>query len=342
MRAEVVIALLSCVTTFAAAQTGPKPLELEDLIPIVVPVTLGEVPYSSDVLWRAFSDGDTVSEEYRLKYAGRACENVEFFLKRQFSERSQCRALELTPWLRLPHGTSDKAIVATLLAHIDSSLKAAYLKDSLRDFAPVIVAVVGRPGPPQLLLNRSTNDSTGPRRQLRSVVFLGLPADSAAITEETFVLALPLALGLPAGSLLRDTEGHLFLHPDARLRLSRDSANTLAVGDTASLDATIYQCGSMSCIAVSHVQRIALPHSSAVLYLSVRYGEGILLERVGPLASSGASQLGVASQVFISPSTTPTRLDSMGRVFKNAGDPYVLITWSKEIARISVPGSVDH
>lgn len=333
-RLTLAIGMLSLTPLSAGAQVK---LALADVIPVIVPITHDQAPYNIQAIWTSFSAGDTTSTAFRRKYGFRSCEKSPFFLRRAFVYWP-CRAFVLTPWLYVSSALPDSALGGRVLSHIDSTLMLEMVADT-SGLLPVVIGIVpGRTGAPVQVPAHVTVAHGARRFRFESLVLIGVPTDSALLTEDPFAQALSLALNLPPGSLARDPEQVYFLHPEARRLFSSDSLRVLSPGDTLALHTEVESCGSVSCIIVYPMYRLALPNSGNALYFSVRYDKGLLVERVAPWPAPDGRMESAGAWMLIAPSSAATLLDAHGRRTEDASVALVMVTWSGRVATVTVRG----
>ena len=324
-RAFAVVGALAIATVPTASQDA----ELRN--PIVVPVTTQAPPYSTQAIWFAFSAGDTVSEEYRLRYAGRACEVTESFLRRE--RLDICRALGLTPWLRVPSGTSDSSI----------AVRAAEFADSLSEHVwgehrVLVVAVVGAASTARYVPIPASRTPT--RSETKGVVLIGLPSDSTALSELLLIPAIPYVIGVPVSSLVTDTAGVPHLDPRERHRLRKDSLAVLPRPAKLEFDTQMHGCGSMNCYVAYPVYTAIVEDGSRKVrvYVESIPGEGVLVEQ---LAEGDSSHAGTEAQRrFIRRLFRPDA-HRQSMPFLGAGErrvsSWIRVEWKGQVATVTVP-----
>src|SRR5947199_724999 len=150
VRHTLAVRSLWCLAAVVQLQASPIVMD-DELPPLVVPVARGLAPYGLEVVWRAFTTGDTTPSAYRAKYTGRACENTQFFLRREFGGWQPCRALVLAPWLEMVGSMPDAILARRVVLFADSTANLASVADSTGRVNAVVAAVAGDRGATRLI-----------------------------------------------------------------------------------------------------------------------------------------------------------------------------------------------
>lgn len=307
---------------------------LENVTPIVVPVTLGAPPYGIEAIWRAFSVGDTTPDSTRSRYRGRPCEETDFFLRRALGA---CRPMMLTPWLQVRSALADSVLARSVMDHVDRTLSARERWDTNWYISTVVAVVVGRTGQPARVPVRYPVTSYGHRVERQAVVVAGIPRDSEALEESQFVPALPLALGVPAHALLKDRRNRWFFHPDAiRREIAFAPVRYLQRGDTMRWDTGIHSCGDIGCMVVYPPQILRLERARAQLEFSPDYDKGMVIVRVPPLAGPRDSSDSSYDSRLWSPSDGSVFLDDRGFATGDSTVAIATLRWEGQVATLRV------
>ena len=148
-RAALALASLSLVSPWHPPAGSPRPAYPRFSTPIVLPVTtLPEPPYSTQLIWTAFSGGNDAPGPFHGRDTGHECEITWHFMRREFAPWPECHALELLPWLRVPDTMTDSALAKRAVIFADSVMPFDFEGDSLGLVHALVVAVVGRDQPP--------------------------------------------------------------------------------------------------------------------------------------------------------------------------------------------------
>ena len=300
--------------------------------PLVIPVAPVAAPYGAEILWRAFSVGDAKSAAYRRQYQGGYCETTDFFLRRELG--TPCRALVLAPWLEYAGAGHDSVLAVQVLEFADSVVNLGHFADSAGRTRPIVAAVVGDTGPTRLV-NRAFRSRHATRpATVPAVVLTPLPRDSTLVDEDQFIAALPHFLGLSPRALYRDQNGAVHLHPNAFADAWDDAMVVLTGPATIEVDAGVHTCGHLNCVLWEppHVFRLLAAHEPRDVYLSARFGQGILPEKVHPLGSGpiSAGDFATSGERWLVPLHAPMRIALMAGV-------EVAIRWDSTVAIIEIP-----
>lgn len=289
---------LSWLVAVFQVNTHPVSLALGDssrtvidvyLSPFVVPVSRGLAPYDLEALWRVFTAGDTTAAAYRATYTGRGCENTPFFLRRELGGRPPCRALVLAPWLEMVGSMPASMLAGRVALFADSTGDLALAADSTGRVNALIAAVVGDRGVPRLIEVNYSARRASRTVTVQAVVLVPLATEPRSLTEEQLILALPYVLGLSPQALFRDQRRVLHLHPDAFPQGPHRKRELLLGPKTLKLDTGVHSCGSINCTVLYPTYVIPLRTSAPTrdVHITVRHGEGVLIETVRPLADLG-------------------------------------------------------
>jgi len=319
---------------FAPAVRAPIVMD-DELPPLVVPVARGLAPYGLEVVWRAFTTGDTTPSAYRAKYTGRACENTQFFLRREFGGWQPCRALVLAPWLEMVGSMPDAILARRVVLFADSTANLASVADSTGRVNAVVAAVAGDRGATRLIaVNYSARRASRPVT-VEAVIIVPLATESREVTEEQLIVALPYVLGLSPHALFRDQRGVLHLHPDAFSAEPHRKREALLGPKTLKLDADVHSCGSMSCIVAypTYIIRMRTTAPTREVYITVRHGEGVLIEAVRPLADLKEQNV----DSIVSGEWTLFRAGGGPTELRLSPHAALEISWRGQVATIVVP-----
>lgn len=312
------------------------PTVVDDALPpLVVPVSRGPAPYDLEVVWRAFTAGDTTPAAYRAKYTGRACENTQFFVRREFGGWQTCRALVLAPWLEMVGSMSDSILARRVVLFADSTANLAAAADSTGRVNALVAAVAGDRGATRLItVNYSARRASRPVT-VRAVVLVTLATEARDVTEEQLIVGLPYVLGLFPQALFRDQRGVLHLHPAARSPGKYEKREVLLGPKTLTFDAEVHSCGSISCIVMYPTYVVPLRAATPMreVYITVRHGEGVLIQTVRPLADLKAQDgdsIAAGEWTLSGIGSGPTELTLLP-------DARLQINWRGPVATIVVP-----
>jgi hypothetical protein len=296
-------------------------------LPLVVPVAIGAPPYDADVLWRAFSAGDTTSAPYRAQYGYRSCDTPTFGAR----NLGFCRALGLTPWLVLPEALPDSLLVRRALMHADSLTNLSFHADSAGDADHLIVLVAGeRRQPQEIQVSYESRFASYPAR-FDSAVLGSIPVARDQVTELEFAEAIVTALRLPRHSLVRDQSDTLFLHPETRYELFGIQVKAFKPGDEALFDVGVYQCGHLDCVHVAAPLVIPVrPGCPYAVYVSAEHRRGVLLEQALPLAQISSRPGELWRQLIPTGQGMPVHCP----ISSNSGEPIATVTWNGERASL--------
>lgn len=272
-----VVLLVSSLAEDAHAQSPRAVLRT----PVVIPVSIGTPPYSTEVLWRALSAGDPTPERERIEYAGSSCQTTEHFLQREIRWYGECYALFLAPWLIIEPGTPDSAILSRAVLAADTQRWIYGGKDDSSQVAALVVAIVGRRGSPQRIPLDYVARRPGDSAVVHQVVLISLPRDSSALREELLVAALPAVLALPDDVLFRGRDGQWHLDAEIGARISDDPVEALPLDSTLTIPTGFDECGDLTCVAASPVYGWTSPPAGDAERWIVEaiYGEGLRIER---------------------------------------------------------------
>lgn len=331
----VIIAIQFQAMVGPSADAGQPGNALGDRFPpLVVPVSRGAAPYDREAIWHAFTAGDTTPPSFRALYPGRACENTDFFLRREAAAVQPCRALVLAPWLDLVGSVPDSILAWRAVSFADSNENLAAVADSAGRVHALVAAVVGDRGAPRLIpLTYRSRHASRPVT-VHGVVLTPLANERRGLSEDQLIIALPYVLGLPPQTLYRDQRGTLHLHPDAFGAAAIRSRDVLVGPKTLTLDTEVHSCGSMMCVTPYPVYWARLDFTPPRgLYLSVRYGEGVLVQVVPPLAylmSQSPDSVASGEWVLVTP-------DGPGIVPLRSPGASLLVRWRGPVATVGVP-----
>ncbi len=344
MRYSLAVRSLWCLA-FAAQLHAPSPrftpgvwapIAIDDeLPPLVVPVSRGPAPYDLEVVWRALTVGDTTPAAYRAKYSGRACENTQFFMRREFGGWQPCRALVLAPWLEMVGSMPDSILARRVVLFADSTANLAAAADSTGRVNALVAAVAGDRGATRVVsVNYSARRASRPVT-VRAVVLIPLATESRDVTEEQLIVGLPYVLGFPPQALFRDQRRVLHLHPGVRSPRAHEKPEVLLGPKTLTLDAEVHSCGSMSCIVPYPTYVIPLRTVAPMreVYITVRHDEGVLIQTVRSLADLKEQNV----DFIASGEWTLSRLGGGPTELTLAPNARLQISWHGPVATIVVP-----
>lgn len=333
-----------CVAAVVQFHAPPAPLVCEPPLtaalgdkfpPMVVPVSRDVAPYSLELVWRALTAGDTTPPAFRARYPGRACENTDFFLRREHAAVQPCRALVLAPWLEMVGSMPDSILAGRVALFADSTGDLALVADSAGGVNALVAAVAGDRGPPRLVAVNYAARRASRAVMVRAVVLVSLATQPEELSEEQLIVALPYVMGLPPQVLFRDQRGTLHLHPGAFREQASPSREVLVGPKTLTLDTEVHSCGSISCVVPYplYFARLRLSTPQRELYLSVRYGEGVLIQMVRPIADL----INQKADSVVSGEWTLVTSASATTILTVSPQAQIRVGWRGNVAVVDVP-----